>query len=186
MKPTYLWLDTEMTGLDIEHAALLEVGAVVVSEDLDVISKFHALLHFDRDNINPNLAFIEPAVTEMHTRNGLWDACLKAKSLPVEVDRLLCIWAGGFFKPGEVILGGRSIWFDRDVAKLHLPKFHGLLHHRQMETYTLQCACERYGLPGVQSEHPHRALADALDDLRVAREQLRMLGDNKPVNWWTL
>jgi oligoribonuclease (3'-5' exoribonuclease) len=177
LKPAYLWLDTETTGFDVPRVALLEVGAAVVDRDLQVISTFERVVHFDRDKPHPGLKDIKPAVHTMHYDSGLWEACKKSTYDVWEVDAQLSKWARAFFDCGQIQLGGRSIWFDRKVADAFLPTFSECLHGSTFETNTLAHLNRRMGFPPLENPapHPHRALKDVLGDLADARAYIKRL-----------
>lgn len=176
MKPAYLWLDIEATGLNVPRVALLEVGAAVVDSDLNVISTFERVVHFDRDKLNAGIDDIEPVVHAMHYDSGLWKACQVSKYDIYEVDAQLSTWTRSFFRCGDTRLGGRSIWFDRQMADRYLPTFSACLNHQTFETGTLIALYRRQGLPPFEeAPHPHRALKDVLGDLSDAREYIKRL-----------
>ena len=71
MSDELVWIDCEMTGLDLEHDALIEVAVLVTDKDLNVLGEGVDVL------IKPSgeqLASMSDFVREMHTRSGLLDA----------------------------------------------------------------------------------------------------------------
>lgn len=177
MKPAYLWLDTETTGLDVPRVALLEVGAAIVDYRFEVISTFERVVHFDRRYKHPDLKYIEPHVIEMHEHSGLWHDCEVSKLEVEDVERQLMVWAKAF-DCGDIPLGGRSIWFDRRVCEVHMPEFAKCLNHRQFDTRALDGIARSLGVVdfGHTGEHPHRALRDVLGDLADVRAFVARFG----------
>ena len=68
MNDKLVWIDCEMTGLDLEHDALIEVAALVTDYNLEVLGEGVDLV------IKPPQAALEQMndfVTTMHTSSGL-------------------------------------------------------------------------------------------------------------------
>jgi len=66
-----VWIDCEMTGLDLERDALIEVATLVTDKDLNVLGEGVDVLIKPTDE---QLAGMSDFVREMHTKSGLLDA----------------------------------------------------------------------------------------------------------------
>jgi oligoribonuclease len=63
-----VWLDLEMTGLDIERHTIVEIACIVTDSELKVLDDgIDIVIHQDADA----LAQMEDFVRKMHTKSGL-------------------------------------------------------------------------------------------------------------------
>lgn len=179
-----LFLDVETTGLNQDTLLPLEIAAVLVDDQLRELGRFAQVLRFPPHDSEP----IDPVVVTMHLTNGLWGECLRSARTAVDVDAELVAWlsmlgagAGYGAKQSHLNLAGASVHFDREVLRRHFPLTRGLLHHRQVDTSSLNELARRLA-PAAYEARPrtaktaHRALPDALESLELARYYGGVLG----------
>ena len=99
----YLWLDLEMTGLDVEKERIIEVGAIVTDTGLNELSNFHEVVYQDQDLLER----MDDWNKKHHKASGLVDKIPDAKK-ESEVEKLLCEWCKSQFDE-PIILAGNSI-----------------------------------------------------------------------------
>ncbi|MFC8599565.1 MULTISPECIES: oligoribonuclease [unclassified Isoptericola] len=171
-----VWIDCEMTGLDLRADALVEVAAVVTDSELNVLGEGVDVV------IAPPAAALEQMndfVREMHTTSGLLEE-LPAGMTLAEAERAVLDYVREWVPdPGKAPLAGNSVgtdkmFLDRDMAELV-----GHLHYRIVDVSSIKELARRW-YPRVyfaapKKEGGHRALADILesiDELRYYREAL--------------
>lgn len=188
----YVWLDCETTGLDPFPELILEVAAIVTNTELVEEGEwFHSLVWngIAEGSCNPShtcrLAGND-YVREMHTKNGLLAELaalpftheMRAPT-PEAVDAALCSWLPENAEV-EYVIAGSTIWFDKGFAQLHLPRFHARLNHRGRDVSDTKMAlADALGWEFEKAE-AHRAKADVIESLGVARviqQRLRVLRD---------
>lgn len=160
-------LDLETTGLDPDKCCILEVVALRVDNDLDLVGE-----EFERVVWQPEevLRGLPLEVLKMHTDNNLLAAVHEirnmhqhrssAKNGLERVEDDLLLWLAN--EPAPRYLAGDSIHFDRSFLRVHMPRVHEALHHRMVDTSSFAVAHEMWGKPvAAKPENPpHRALAD--------------------------
>lgn len=190
-----LYLDLETTGLDPKNDAVLEVAAIVMSDDLRTeISRFSSVIAWDATK---HKRPIDPYVVAMHTHNGLWAECLAAKPCTAgfgtraDIDSALYqfltrsdVWD---YQAAPVVawnLAGNSIHFDREFMREWFPLSFALLHHRQLDVSSLNELARRVW-PDVHAKRPgaggasaHRAMADAEQSIAITRHYVERLADH--------
>lgn len=175
-----LWLDLETTGLDVNHDRILEVAAVLTNGDLKVIESYHAVLKWPKETLEQLIT--EPEVWEMHSRNGLIDACVEASATLPDVSGDLLRFLDDYVD-GQVILAGSGVaHFDLLWLREWLPRV-----AERLAYYTLDIGIVRrflqivVGLPEEdRPQVPHRALDDVLlhiEEARAYRDRLREAHD---------
>ncbi|MDO8107198.1 oligoribonuclease [Isoptericola sp. b441] len=167
-----VWIDCEMTGLDLAADALIEVAAVVTDSQLTVLDGGIDVL------IRPPQAALEqmvPFVREMHTKSGLLDELADGMTMVEATDAVLA-YLRGHIEPGKAPLGGNSVGTDKAFLERDMPDVVGHLHYRVIDVSSIKELARRW-YPRIYFASPekaggHRALADILesiDELRYYR-----------------
>ncbi|MDH5641191.1 MAG: oligoribonuclease [Nitrospira sp.] len=154
-----VWVDLEMTGLDVTKDVILEIAVIITGPDLQPIDQFHSIVH------QPELliASMIPLVREMHTKNGLIDRVRAATSTlkDAEAGALACVKR--HIPAGQGVLAGNSIHVDRMFLRRHMPRFEEYLHYRQVDVSSIKVLSRAWypDLPRVEKpEKDHTALSD--------------------------
>ncbi|TWX37260.1 oligoribonuclease [Frigoribacterium sp. ACAM 257] len=162
-----VWIDCEMTGLDIAVDELVEVAVVVTDFDLvPVHPGFTIVIKPDQSALDNMGDF----VTEMHTTSGLIDEIPNGVSLAeAEYEVLEYILK---YVPTEqhAPLAGNTIGTDRAFLAKYMPRVDGHLHYRSVDVSSIKELARRW-FPRVYFNAPqkhggHRALADILESIR--------------------
>lgn len=173
-----IWIDCEMTGLDIGHDELCEVSVVPTDFNMKVLDRGIDLV------IKPSpeaIDHMDDFVREMHTSSGL--IAEMETGLPLESAQEQVIEYVRQFLPaegqGKAHLAGNTIGSDKKFLDRFMPGLMELLHYRTIDVSTLKELSRRW-YPYVYSNRPvkhggHRALADiieSIDELRYYREMM--------------
>lgn len=174
MRELLVWVDCEMTGLDLERDALIEIAAVVTDADLNVLGEGVDVV------IKPGaeaVAQMSDFVKTMHSDSGLLPTLAAGVSL-AEAEQQVLDYVRGFVpEPRRAPLAGNTIGTDRAFLARHLPALESHVHYRNVDVSSLKELVRRW-YPRVYYNAPpksgnHRALADILDsvaELRYYRE----------------
>jgi len=169
-----VWIDCEMTGLNITSDALVEVACVVTDGDLteldtgvDVVIKPPA----------ESLDHMPDLVRQMHTSSGLLTELPSGITLAEAQDVVLGYIRGHVAEPRKAPLCGNSIATDRSFIARDLPKLDDYLHYRMIDVSSIKELARRW-YPRAYFASPvkvggHRALADireSIAELRYYRE----------------
>jgi oligoribonuclease len=169
-----VWIDCEMTGLDLSRDALVEVAVVVTDCELQLLDDGMDLVIAVSDDA---LAGMPDVVREMHTTSGLLEE-LRSATLPMaDAEEQLLDYVRRFVPDaGKVPLCGNSVATDRAFLARDMPKLEGHLHYRMIDVSSIKELARRW-YPRVYYNAPtkqggHRALADikeSIDELRYYR-----------------
>jgi oligoribonuclease len=163
-----VWIDCEMTGLDLGRDALIEVAALVTDPDLNVLGDgVDVVLHAD-DSL---LSSMVDVVRDMHDRSGLTEQ-VRASAVSVEEaeDQILSYIARHVPDPKTAPLCGNSIATDRGFIARDMPRLDAHLHYRMIDVSSIKELARRwfprsyYGQPAKGLAH--RALADIQESIR--------------------
>ena len=171
MNDRLVWIDCEMTGLDIGSDALIEIAALVTDSELRVLGDgVDVVIHADE----PKLAGMVELVRDMHERSGLTDAVRASAVTVAEAEQTVLEYVRQYVPdPRSAPLAGNSIATDRMFLTRDMPELDGHLHYRMVDVSSIKELCRRW-YPKVYYAKPekglaHRALADIEESLRELR-----------------
>jgi oligoribonuclease len=157
--PVFVWMDLEMTGLDPECCAIVELAIIVTGPDLSPVAELERVV-WQPDEV---LARMDPFVRDMHTRSGLLDRIRASRHSLADVEREALALVARHCGHREGILGGNSIHQDRRFLVKHMPQLEGWLHYRQVDVSSLKVLAGAW-YPALarfeKGEPTHTALAD--------------------------
>ena len=168
MRDELVWIDCEMTGLDLHSDKLIEIAALVTDADLNILGDgIDVVIHAD----DAALSSMIEVVAEMHSRSGLIDE-VKASAVDVETAEMMVLdYIGEHVKqPKTAPLAGNSIATDRAFIARDMPKLDSFLHYRMIDVSSIKELCRRW-YPRIYFGQPtkglaHRALADIHESIR--------------------
>ncbi|HZX03072.1 oligoribonuclease [Kribbella sp.] len=174
MNDRLVWIDCEMTGLDLVNDALIEVAVLVTDYELNVLGDGIDLV------IAPPPGALEQMgdfVRDMHTASGLLDEL--AGGIPlIEAEQQVLDFITSYVKePRKAALAGNSVGTDRTFLVRDMPRVESHLHYRNVDVSSIKELVRRW-YPRVYYATPtkngnHRALADiteSISELRYYRE----------------
>jgi len=165
-----VWIDCEMTGLSIEHDALIEVAALVTDFELNQLGDGIDVV------IKPPTAALSQMidfVRTMHTTSGLLEE-LDAGSTMAEAQRLVLDHIKEWVpEAGRAPLGGNTVGTDRSFLARDMPELESHLHYRIIDVSSIKELSRRW-YPRVYFSSPkksggHRALADIRESIAELR-----------------
>jgi oligoribonuclease len=174
MNDRLVWIDCEMTGLDIERDALIEIACLVTDAELNLLDEGIDVI------IKPPaeaLVSMPDVVREMHTTSGLLDELSGGIALAEAAGLVLSYVRGHISEPRRVPLCGNSIATDRWFIARDMPELDAYLHYRMVDVSSIKELSRRW-FPRAYFASPakhggHRALADireSVQELRYYRE----------------
>ncbi len=168
MRDELVWIDCEMTGLDIKSDLLIEIAVLVTDADLNILGDgIDVVIHADDESLDSMI----PVVTEMHTRSGLI-AEVRASTVDVPTaEEMVLDYVRGHVKQAKTApLAGNSIATDRGFIARDMAKLDDFLHYRMIDVSSIKELCRRW-YPRIYFGQPekglaHRALADIHESIR--------------------
>lgn len=169
-----VWIDCEMTGLDLEHDALVEVAVLVTDGELNVLGDGVDLVIRPPDQAVTNMGDV---VREMHTASGLLDELADGVTMD-EANATVMEYLKTYVpEPSKAQLAGNTVHMDRLFLARDLPEVEAWLHYRNVDVSSIKELVRRW-YPRVYFASPgktgnHRALGDindSINELRYYRE----------------
>jgi oligoribonuclease len=167
-------MDLEMSGLDPDRCAILEIATIVTDAELQVIAEGPDLVIHHDDSV---LAAMDEWCTTHHGQSGLTAAVQASTISLAEAEaRTLEFVAAHTVAKGSPLCGN-TIWQDRRFLVKHMPTLDAHLHYRLVDVSTIKELARRW-YPHVRApskSDAHRALDDireSIAELRFYREQV--------------
>ena len=169
-----VWIDCEMTGLDIERDALIEIACLVTDGELNILDEGVDVI------IKPPSEAVDQmsdVVRTMHTTSGLLEELSEGVTVDEAQEAVLGYVRQHIKEPRKVPLCGNSIATDRWFIARDMPELDNYLHYRMVDVSSIKELARRW-YPRVYFASPakrggHRALADiteSVQELRYYRE----------------
>lgn len=168
MTERLVWIDCEMTGLDLDNDVLIEVAALVTDSDLNVLGDgVDVVIHAQEDK----LAGMVEVVRDMHARSGLTEEVRQATTTIADAEAMVLAYIQEHVPDAKTApLCGNSIATDRGFLARQMPLLDDYLHYRMVDVSSIKELCRRW-YPRVYFGQPakglaHRALADIQESIR--------------------
>ncbi|MBP2370340.1 oligoribonuclease [Pseudonocardia parietis] len=168
MTDRLVWIDCEMTGLDLNSDALIEIAALVTDGDLNVLGDGVDVVIACDDGA---LERMPDVVREMHERSGLTEEVRRATVTVAEAERMVLDYVREYVpEPRTAPLAGNSIATDRGFLTRDMQELDAYLHYRMIDVSSVKELARRW-FPRVFYAKPekglaHRALADIRESIR--------------------
>ncbi len=182
MTPDVLvWIDCEMTGLDLDVDELVEVAVVVTDYDVKPLDAGFSIVIKPDQSAFANMSDV---VVAMHTESGLIDEIPNGKSLAEAEYEVLEYVLKYVPDQRAAPLAGNSIGTDRAFLAKYMPRVDAHLHYRNVDVSSIKELARRW-FPRIYFNAPakaggHRALADILESIRELEYYRRIMFVQQP------
>jgi oligoribonuclease len=163
-----VWIDCEMTGLDLKNDRLIEIAVLVTDADLNILGDGLDVVIHAPDEALDNMVQV---VTDMHTRSGLINEVRASTVDLATAEEMVLDYIRGHVKQAKTApLAGNSIATDRGFIARDMAKLDDYLHYRMIDVSSIKELCRRW-YPRIYFGQPekglaHRALADIHESIR--------------------
>ena len=167
-----VWIDLEMTGLDIERESIIEIATIVTDGELNILAQ------------GPNLAIsvdekliegMDEWNTTHHFGSGLVER-IRTQGVSLDTaEKETLHFLNKWVEPNTAPLCGNSVWNDRRFLEKEMPKVAEFLHYRMIDVSTIKELARRW-YPEVE-KYDKKASHLALDDILESVEELDYFRD---------
>ncbi|MDG4667846.1 oligoribonuclease [Mycobacterium sp. 236(2023)] len=168
MRDELVWIDCEMTGLDLKSDRLIEIAVLVTDADLNILGEgLDVVIHADDEALSSMI----DVVKQMHTKSGLIEEVRASTvDLATAEDMVLSYIREHIKQAKTAPLAGNSIATDRGFIARDMLKLDDYLHYRMIDVSSIKELCRRW-YPRIYFGQPdkglaHRALADIHESIR--------------------
>ncbi|KAJ3182763.1 hypothetical protein HDU87_008102 [Geranomyces variabilis] len=165
-----VWIDLEMTGLDLGKDQIIEIAVLITDGDLNIVAEGpEIIIHASKLLLDG----MDDWCKQHHGASGLIDASLAATATAASAESaVLAFLQKHIERPRTAPLGGNSVHVDRMFLHKEMPRLVDFLHYRIIDVSTVK-ECVRRWLPHVADGAPSKALSHrAMDDIRESIAEL--------------
>ena len=170
MNDRMVWIDCEMTGLDLQRDALVEVAALVTDSELQILGDgVDVVIKPPQETVD---AMVD-VVRDMHTKSGLLEELASGVTMAEAQDKVLSYVREQVPDPRKAPLAGNSVYVDRGFLARDMPELEAHLHYRLVDVSSLKELIRRW-YPRVYFNSPPKSGGHrALSDIRESIEELK-------------
>jgi oligoribonuclease len=163
-----IWIDLEMTGLDVNNDLILEIATLVTDSNLNLIAEGPVCaIH----QSNERLAQMDEWNTSHHNNSGLVARVQASQHTEQSAEQLTLDFLAHYVDAGASPMCGNSICQDRRFLAKHMPKLANYFHYRNLDVTTLKILAQRWA-PEVAKGFNKASKHLALDDIRDSVAEL--------------
>jgi oligoribonuclease len=162
-----VWIDLEMTGLDIEKESIIEIATIITDGELNILA------HGPNVAITVDESLIEGMDewnTTHHFESGLVKRIREQGVNLSEAENMTLDFLKEWVDPNTAPLCGNSVWNDRRFLEKEMPLVADYLHYRMIDVSTVKELARRW-YPEVD-KYPKKGAHLALDDIIESVEEL--------------
>lgn len=158
----FLWLDMEMTGLDVDKEVVIEVAAIITDTKLNSIDTYHSVVRQPQEFIDR----MDDWNKRTHGASGLTEMISSGRD-PEDVEKDLIKFVDKHFPSTErIILAGNSIGQDRLFINKYFKKFAERLHYRMLDVTSFKIVFNNmFRISYAKKESAHRAIDDVQESI---------------------
>lgn len=170
-----VWIDMEMTGLDIEKDKIMEIACLVTDTDLNIVAEGPNLILNQPTSI---LEKMDEWCINQHGKTGLTEACKKSDVTENAAEDILFDFVSKHTTEKCCPLAGNSVYIDRLFLRKFMPRVDQFLHYRIIDVSTIKELCRRWHYTlykqAPKKDFSHRAL----NDIKESVSELKFYKEN--------
>ncbi|XP_055380926.1 probable oligoribonuclease [Condylostylus longicornis] len=170
-----VWIDLELTGLEIEKHKIVEISCLITDKQLNIIAEGPLQCIHQSEG---DLKKMNDWCKEHFQKNGLLEACKNSTTRVEEAEKTLLAFLQQHIPKKVCPLAGNSVYMDRLFIMKYLPNLNEYLHYRIIDVSTIKELCRRWN-PEIYKQAPKKKLAHrSLDDIKETIEELKYYKEN--------
>ena len=171
-----IWIDLEMTGLDVDADEIIEIATIVTNAELEILAEGPVFAIA----VDPaRLEAMDEWCTRTHTESGLVARCLYEGVSLAEAETATIDFLAGWVPSAVSPMCGNSIHQDRRFMSRQMPALEAYFHYRNLDVSTLKELARRWApaiAEGFEKESTHVALQDIRDSIAELRYYRAFMG----------
>lgn len=162
-----IWIDLEMSGLDLQKDVILEIAVIVTDEQLNIIAEGPVIAIHQDDTV---LDSMDEWNTVTHGETGLTERVRNSNISIEEAELIVLDFLKSYCTPKRCPLCGNSVHIDRSYIQKYMSKLYEFVHYRIIDVSTIKRLAKswRPDLPEMSKKENHAAM----DDIRESIEEL--------------
>lgn len=168
-KTHLIWIDLEMTGLDIRTSTILEIATLVADAELNLVAEGPVMAIYQPEEV---LQAMDEWNTTHHGQSGLLERVRTSHVSMQDAEEATLDFLQLYTYPFTSPLCGNTIFQDRLFLLKYMPKLEAHFHYRNVDVSSIKELVRRWYPPEMHAP-PKKQSHLALDDIRESVDELR-------------
>ncbi len=168
-----IWLDLEMTGLDVDNDCIIEIATIITDKNLHEIAEGPAIAIHQTDAV---LNGMDSWNTHHHTKTGLVERVKQSPFNVKQAEQQTLDFLRSYVEAGTSPMCGNSICQDRRFIHRFMPELEVFFHYRNLDVSTLKILTQLWR-PAIAKDFNKTSKHEALSDIRDSIAELRYYRD---------
>ena len=165
-KNNLVWIDLEMTGLDVSVDTIIEIALIITDSQLNIVQEGPAFVIHQPDSV---IAAMDPWCQVQHNKSGLVNAMKQSTVTMAQAEQQILHIIQMYCTPKTGVLAGNSVWQDRVFLARYMPKIVEYMHYRLVDVSSVKELLKRWypENPALlfKKKDSHRALTDIQESI---------------------
>jgi oligoribonuclease len=160
-----IWIDLEMTGLNVDRDRVLEIATLVTDSQLNILGKGPVIAIHQSEEI---LSGMDEWNQKHHGQSGLIDRVRKSSFTEISAETATLNFLSQWVPAGKSPMCGNSICQDRRFLYKYMQKLESYFHYRNLDVSTVKILVQRWTptlAAGLKKNATHQALQDIMDSI---------------------
>lgn len=172
LKRPLVWIDLEMTGLNVEDDRILEIACIITDGQLDKTVEGPYLIINQSEEC---LARMNEWCQDHHSASGLVEEVRKSKVTEQEAEQQVMEFVKKYTSYALPSLAGNSVYVDYMFLKKYMPNLADLFSHILVDVSSIRALCCRWYPKDAENVPPKKQLHRAMDDIKESIAELKYL-----------
>jgi len=165
-----IWVDCEMTGLNVTVDHLIEIAVLITDKDLNLLATGPNLVIHQSKEVMDGM---NEWCVNQHGASGLTQRVLDSKISVKDAEKQVLDFVQAWTPAGKCVLAGNSVGEDKKFIEKHMPEFYRHLHYRIIDVSTIKELAKRWK-PDLHASAPSKKGSHlAMDDILESVEELK-------------
>jgi len=165
-----VWIDLEMSGLDVERDVILEIATIITDRQLNELAQGPVFSIHQSDEI---LNTMDPWCRGQHGKSGLTEAVRKSTTTIEQAEEITLEFLRDYCFAKKSVLCGNSVWQDRIFLRRYMPRITDFLHYRIIDVSSVKELISHWYPTSPDLSFVKKDTHRALDDIRESIAELR-------------
>ncbi|BBN06503.1 oligoribonuclease [Marchantia polymorpha subsp. ruderalis] len=167
-----VWIDLEMTGLDLERDRILEIACIITDGKLETIIEGPDLIIHQTEKA---LVEMNEWCQEHHTASGLVEGVRKSTITEQKAEEQVLDFVNQHVSPGKAYIAGNSVYVDLQFIRKYMPKLAGIFSHIVVDVSSVRALCVRWYPQDAERAPEKKKNHRALDDIKESIAELKYM-----------
>ena len=166
-KDNLVWLDLEMTGLEVDECEIIEIAVIITNKNLDIIAESDPIAIYQTDEV---MAKMDEWCTNTHASTGLTQRVKDSKISLEQAESMMLDFIKTYVPIKASPMCGNSIWQDRRFLSKYMKNLDEYCHYRVIDVTSIKLLYDYWGdAKTFHKKNTHKAL----DDIRESIAELK-------------